>query len=309
MTAEISPVLVTGGGGLIGRAVVVALLASKTPVRILSRSAPRSGHPLVTIVTGDITSARAVRTAMAGCSAVFHCAGEKRESARMESTNIEGTRVVFKLAGESRVSYFCHISSVGVIGATRSGMVDESSSCNPGNFYEQTKFAAEQIVGTGFEGGRAVILRPTNVFGPTTLSGWIDRPFRARARSLLNGREHAHLVYVGDVAAAALHFANSHEPKPVDTFIVSSDEESGNTVLAVQSLLASEVAGAAKPLPWSAPALMPYWWRRLRQGRSNGPYVIYSSRRLRQTGFVFPYGLARGLRDAISHGRRATESA
>ena len=44
-------------------------------------------------------------------------------------------------------------------------IVDECTACFPQNEYEQTKYAAEQILLRQIPAKRLIILRPTNVFG------------------------------------------------------------------------------------------------------------------------------------------------
>jgi nucleoside-diphosphate-sugar epimerase len=249
---------------------------------------------------GDIRSLQDLRTAMRGCDAVFHCAAEKNDAATMRATNVVATRLLFDLACELRVRFFCHFSSVGVVGRTRSRIVDEDAPCNPMNLYEETKLAAEEIVSEGLPGGSVVILRPTNIFGAVTLERWLQRSIRARARLFLKGYENSHLVYVEDVAAAAVHWLQASCQKHVDTFIVSSDEESGNTHCEVQTWLASKVHAAPRPLRISAPLFVPHCARLIRHGNSNFGNVVYSSHKLRQAGFGFPYGLRKGLDDAVS---------
>ena len=66
-------VLVTGGTGYLGRAVVSALAARGHDVVIFARSASRSGLPGAAI-DGDIRDRAAVERAAAGCDAISHAA-------------------------------------------------------------------------------------------------------------------------------------------------------------------------------------------------------------------------------------------
>ena len=66
-------VLVTGGTGYLGRAVVSALAARGHDLVIFARSASRSGLP-GTAVDGDIRDRAAVERAAAGCDAISHSA-------------------------------------------------------------------------------------------------------------------------------------------------------------------------------------------------------------------------------------------
>jgi nucleoside-diphosphate-sugar epimerase len=292
-------ILVTGGTGFFGRSLVNKLVAEGLSVRILSRRADNSGHPKISICRGDLTNLRDLRAAMEGCKVIFHCAAEKTDEECMMAVNVTATKTLFELARDMRIRYFCHLSSVGVIGRTRLTFVDESAGCNPTNQYEATKLAAEKIVGEGLDGGRVVILRPTNIFGKETLLSMLQKSFRARIRNFVKGNECSHFVYVNDVVAAAMYWMEAPSESPVDTFIVSSDEETGNAHRDIQALLASRISTAPRPCKVSAPLFIPYCARLLRHGGTNYGDVIYSSRKINREGFYFPFGLKAGLNDAI----------
>ena len=236
---------------------------------------------------------------MEGCKVIFHCAAEKNDEASMTAVNVMATRTLFELARDMRIQYFCHLSSVGVIGRTRLTFVDESAVCNPTNQYESTKLAAEEIVRHGLEGGRVVILRPTNIFGTETLHSVLQKSFWSRIRNFVKGNECSHFVYVDDVVAAATHWMEAHSESRVDTFIVSSDEEAGSAHRDILALLASRSSASPLPSKVSAPLFVPHFARLLRHGSSNYGDVIYSSRKIRQSGFCFPFGLRAGLQHAI----------
>jgi nucleoside-diphosphate-sugar epimerase len=292
-----STALVTGGTGFIGGALVAELAASGQAVRLLSRR-EAAVPPGVTLVRGDLLSRQDMEAAIAGCDTVFHCAGEKRDAARMRAVNTDATRLLAELAGMRGIRHFCHLSSVGVIGLTAQRVVDESTPCHPMNIYEKTKLAAEQIVAGGIPGARVVIVRPTNVFGAQTLAALSRPSASARLKLSLKARESAHFVYVRDVVAAALYLTRRAEGSGVETCIVSSDEDAGNTHCDIQAVIAAHRPGAPRPLV-ALPSSLPYHLRRLR-GAANRGDIVYSARRLRATGFRFPYGLAAGLRDALA---------
>jgi nucleoside-diphosphate-sugar epimerase len=295
-----SDILVTGGTGFLGRVLVNRLMSAGHTVRILSRTGIRSENPRLRPIRGDLTSTGDLREAMRGVAAVFHCAAERTKIDLMSAVNVTGTKLVFELAAEMRVGYFCHLSSVGVIGKVTRSVVDEDSPCNPMNRYEETKLAAENIVRLGIDSGHVVILRPTNIFGSETLRPLLENSWSARLRLFLRGSEFAHLVYVEDVVAAAVHRMLSPVKTGVETFIVSSDEDGLNTHADVQSSLARLVRGSPRSLGISAPLFIPYWMRRIKHGSTNWGDVIYLSRRLRTAGFEFPFGLQAGLNRAVT---------
>lgn len=292
-------ILVTGGTGFVGRAIVHALVDRGYAVRVLSRRVAAADHPLVSIIHGDITSPSDLERGMRGCAAVFHCAAEKSDASRMPAINVGGTRNTFNAARDARVEFLCHLSSVGTIGRASLPMVDESTPCNPMNGYEATKLAAERIVAEGLPGGRVSILRPTNVFGRETLGSFADSSLWGRVRMLVTGRERAHLVYVKDVAGAAVFLFLGQYSEPVETYIVSSDEEAGNTNREVHAYLRSRLDRVARPPVISVPVSIPYVMRRLRLRAANRGDIVYSAQKLRGAGVEFAYGLRKGLDDAL----------
>ena len=66
--------LVTGGRGVLGRAVVDALRSAGPRVRMLDVREPALRDGLVELVTGSVTDPKTMREAVAGCTAVCHLA-------------------------------------------------------------------------------------------------------------------------------------------------------------------------------------------------------------------------------------------
>ena len=130
----------------------------------------------------------------------------------MYSTNVEGTRKLIKLIANTKASYFCHLSSAGVIGPTSIPYVTEATNCNPRNLYERTKYEAEKLVSNTNLGMNICILRPTNVVSYTTpgiLSSCVHNSWRHKINIYIKGRENAHIVHAKDVASAALFLINN----------------------------------------------------------------------------------------------------
>jgi nucleoside-diphosphate-sugar epimerase len=100
---------------------------------------------------------------------------------------------------------------VGVMGATRSGPVDESGPCHPRNAYEQSKLEAERLAMGWSVQFRIplVALRPTIVFGarsggdPDSFLGLL-RAIKSRRFVYFDRLAIANYVYVEDVVAACL---------------------------------------------------------------------------------------------------------
>lgn len=246
-------VLVTGGGGFIGRNLVESMLAQSQEVVVLARGAyPGLEARGVKLVRGDLTSAAACAMACAGCEVVFHVAALADVGVRLEPfqrTNIDGTRSVLTAARAAGVRRFVLTSSPSVV-FSRQGHegVDERAplvqeTISP---YAYTKARAEEIVlaadGDDF---RTIALRPHIVWGPgdTQLTARVVERARAgRLKLVGDGRARVDTTYIANcvdahvLAERALaagrgrgkaYFISNDEPLEVREFIAGVLEAHG----------------------------------------------------------------------------------
>jgi len=217
--ASTDRILVTGATGFIGQHLVNQLLAEGITVRILTRGSrplPENWSRRVEVALGDLTDSAVVPSATAGCQVVYHLAGETREPLRMQTTNVQGTQYLLSACLKEGVHYVVYLSSVGVMGARRPGPVDETVPCHPQNAYEQSKYAAEQLVvaWSAQTGIPAVALRPTIVFGDgpraaaDSLLAWL-RAIQVGRFLFFDRQAVANYVYVGDLIAACCQAAQA----------------------------------------------------------------------------------------------------
>jgi dihydroflavonol-4-reductase len=190
-------VLVTGGSGFVGAAVVRALLARGYGVRLLLRDPDRAiTAQQVEKVRGDITDRTSVASAVKGCRTVIHCAADYRLSLRpsevegMIAANVGGTLNILTAARDAGVERVVHCSTVGTLWFDRSGTVrtEEDVARSPVRLagpYKRSKWAAERLA-IEF-GGRPEVV----VVQPSTPVGSGDRrptPTGATIRDFLQGR-------------------------------------------------------------------------------------------------------------------------
>jgi len=115
----VNMILVTGGTGFVGRALVRQLVANGQQVRTLIRPSPRTpnlprGVPVEVAVVG-LNDERGLRAALRGVDMVYHLAGAEQQGARgnILETDARGTYNLARAASESRVRRFFYISHLG----------------------------------------------------------------------------------------------------------------------------------------------------------------------------------------------------
>lgn len=135
-------ILVTGGTGTVGSAVVKELLARGEQVRVLTRSEGKALPPGVTGVTGDLMDPAAVRRVFAGADAVFLLNAVSATEAHEGLMAVNGAR----LAGVPKIVYL-------------SVQGPESAPHLP---HFGSKIAVEAAIRAS--GMRYTILRPNNFF-------------------------------------------------------------------------------------------------------------------------------------------------
>src|SRR5205085_4199645 len=107
-------VLVTGGTGYLGRAVVRALAARGHAVVVFARGATRSGLP-GTLVDGDVRDRAALERAAAGCDAMSHSAALvsiwRRRREDFDDVNVGGLRNALAVARSLNIPRVVYTSS------------------------------------------------------------------------------------------------------------------------------------------------------------------------------------------------------
>ncbi|HEX4383083.1 MAG TPA: NAD-dependent epimerase/dehydratase family protein [Myxococcales bacterium] len=167
-------VLVTGGGGFLGRAIVRQLRAQGDEPCILGRGPqPELAAEGVRVFRGDIADYPAVREALAGCEAVIHSAamvGSWGRARCFRRTNVTGTRNVIEACRAQDVRKLVFTSTPSVVHAGEDASGLNESAPYSGTFdahYPRTKAIAERLVlAANDERLSTVALRPHLVFGP-----------------------------------------------------------------------------------------------------------------------------------------------
>jgi nucleoside-diphosphate-sugar epimerase len=262
---KIESVLVIGGDGYIGSALVPNLLAKGYHVRILSLFLYGTdsiqkilGHPRLEILHADFRQVDKVVEAMRDIDAVIHLGaivGDPACALDEDLTidvNVMATRMIAEVAKGHGVNRFIFASTCSVYGASNE-ILDENSVLVPVSLYARSKIACERILVTMADDRFVpVYLR----FG--TIYGLSERPRFDLVVNLLSakavvdheitlvGKEQCRpFVHVDDAAAAVLRTLEA--PRSVvrnEVFNVGSDDQN-RTIEEIGQLIHAEVPMAA----------------------------------------------------------------
>ncbi|WP_376692627.1 NAD-dependent epimerase/dehydratase family protein [Wenzhouxiangella sp. EGI_FJ10409] len=280
-------VLVTGGGGFLGQAIVRQLLERGDAVSTINRSDyPELAELGVTCHRGDIADREAVMAAVDGVDAVVHVAakaGPGLYAPDFVAANVVGTGNVIDACRKLGVRYLVHTSSPSVVHA--GGDIDggDESLPYPDHFpapYPATKAEAERLaLGASGEEMKVCALRPHLIWGPgdnQLLPRLIERNRAGRLKLpapeklidtvYIDNAAEAHVQALDNLvgkgtAAGKAYFISNGEPRPVGEMLSMMLSAAGET----------PKLGRVSPRVAMAAATVVEWlWRALRR-RSDPP--------------------------------------
>jgi len=193
-------VTIFGGSGFVGRHTVRALARAGYRIKVATRHPNRAFflRPLgsvgqIDFVKCDVSDAESVARALTGAHAAVNLTGILFQSGQtFEEVQADGAAHIAKAAADAGIAALVHVSAVGA---------DAESDSD----YAVTKAEGEAAVREAFP--RAVILRPSIIFGPE--DGFFNK-FGQMARFfpalplIGGGKTRFQPVFVGDVAQAIL---------------------------------------------------------------------------------------------------------
>ena len=209
-------VLVTGGAGYVGSALVPRLLEAGHRVRVLdlylygdSVLDRVKDHPGLEQVRGDIRDRALLARVLAGCDAVIHLACISNDPSfeldpRLgRSINYDAFPPLVELARDSGVRRFVYASSSSVYGVKAEPEVTEELPLEPLTDYSRYKALCEELLLAARRPGFAVL-----VLRPATVCGWSPRLRLDLTVNLMTA--HAHCrglieVFGGEQMRPSLH--------------------------------------------------------------------------------------------------------
>ncbi|MGB3181780.1 MAG: NAD-dependent epimerase/dehydratase [Cyclobacteriaceae bacterium] len=221
-------ILITGGAGYIGTALVTELSASNRVEEIivydnlsrpnfnmfLGSSLPEGNK--VRFVMGDLLDTRRLRKEMKGADIVYHLAAKvttpfaNHDPHSFEQINHWGTAELVYAAEDERVDKLIYLSSTSVYGATDEE-VDEHSPTEAKTYYGLSKLRGENHVQRLADKTNTLIVRCGNVYGYNRSMRFdavinrfmFDAHFRKRISINGNGKQTRAFIHI-DKAAATL---------------------------------------------------------------------------------------------------------
>lgn len=280
-------VLVTGGGGFLGRAIIRRLVDRGDHVRSLARNHyPVLEELGVEQIRGDISDSESVATACDNRDIVFHVAAKPPPWGKYDDyyqTNVIGTQNVINSCLSQNISRLVYTSTPSVVfnGNDIEG-VDESMPY-PKKFctyYSETKAIAEQnLVRASSRQLKTIILRPHEIWGPGDNHILPRLVARAnRLKQIGSGKNRIDTIYIDDAADAHILAADKLQENPDlsgKIYFISQGEPvlAWNMVNALLTAAGCQPVKKAVPfrIAWLAGALLEFIYKTCRL--SGEPYI------------------------------------
>ncbi len=229
-------VLVTGGGGFLGKAIVKRLMEKKLNVSSFSRKAYAGLDEMgVRQIKGDLGDIESVTRAVRGMDTVFHVAAKPGIWGKYKDfyhTNVTGTRNILSACRHNQVAGLIYTSSPSVVFDESEMENQDESAPYPSRYlapYPETKAMAEkQVIKAAEQGLPCIILRPHLIWGPEDnhlVPGIIGRA--SRLKKIGRTDDLVDTIYVDNAAHAHILAAIALEKNPGlsgNVYFISQDE-------------------------------------------------------------------------------------
>jgi nucleoside-diphosphate-sugar epimerase len=218
-------ILLTGGSGFIGKAIVAELIDPGSPlkpelIRIFDLDEYHGPmDPRMELVRGDVRNYHQVSEVCRNIDLVIHSAaivdwGIKPEE-EIFSVNVEGTNNIIKACKEQKVKFLVFTSSLDAVFSGKPLVDIDESILYPekhSTSYCTSKYLAEKLVLSGSgDDLKACIIRPSDVYGegdPYHIGSLLEMAKNGFYIRLGNGKSRCQHVYLGNIAYA--HILAAH---------------------------------------------------------------------------------------------------
>jgi len=301
-------VAITGASGFIGKKLVQEHLAMNHEVRVLARNISLFNKEKVRAFQGDLLNAN-LTNFVSGVDVLYHCAGEIKDKSKIMHTNYGGTKRLFRLS-RGNVKKWIQLSSIGVYGQHKTGIIDENCIERPSNIYEESKFLADKFLLNNSKNYDidVCILRPSNIYSHEMSNRSIFDLITAINKSLFFyiGKKipTSHYTHVNDLVRALILCSSS--PKAIGQ-VYNLSYESTFDILISAICNELEIDCKIRHFPeWLARGLSKFnkIWPSFPLTKSRidnlTSIAVYTSNRIeKELGFVFNYSLSKGMPEMI----------
>ncbi|MFC5440847.1 NAD-dependent epimerase/dehydratase family protein [Rhodanobacter ginsenosidimutans] len=303
-------ILVLGASGFIGRNLTRSLAERGIPVIAVSRSGDVPHHALIEQVIGDLREPEQLDLLLQRSRAVVHLATTSTPGTSAArplhevETNLHLTAALLQALHEHPQVDLLYMSSGGSLYAdTTTQPSSESARLQPRSYHGATKLASETFIAAwcSQSGGKATILRPSNVYGPGQPErkgfGVIPAAFGTMLRGETlhvwgDGSAQRDYVYIDDLVELCALVLTNPMPAGVRTFNACS-----GTSVSLNELFGIMESVAGQPLQ-----------RSYEPGRVVDASCIAMDPTLAAQAYGWQHGtsLEAGIRQTWEHFRRAT---
>lgn len=317
-------VLVTGGQGLVGKAVAAGMRERGFVVRVGSRQAPAVADARLEYVrTTDLSGASDWTGALQLVDIVVHCAARVHVMndsaadplAAFRAANTAGTLNLARQCAAAGVKRFVFVSSVKVNGEATQAMraFTETDVPDPQDDYGLSKHEAEVglrelAMASGME---VVIIRPPLVYGPGVKANFaalmqaVQRGVPLPLGAIDNRRSLVALANLVDF----IHVCATHPRAANETFLVSDGDDLSTTQLVRGLAGAAGKPGRLIPVPvWLLQLGGIMANKRATVQRLCGNLQVDISKARERLGWVPPVSVEEGLRRAMKGIERHEET-
>ena len=223
-------ILVTGGAGYVGSALVPKLLGSGYRVTVLDLYLygdhifeKYRAHTGLKEVKGDLRHPEAVKEAVAGCDAVIHLACISNDPSYDlnpdlgRSINYDAFRPLVRASKNSGAKRFIYASSSSVYGIKKEENVTENLALEPLTDYSKYKAMCEDVLQKENEDGFCTVtVRPSTVCGyaprlrlDLTVNILTNHAINNRKITVFGGSQMRPNIHINDMVNAYLHLLNA----------------------------------------------------------------------------------------------------
>lgn len=217
-------VLVTGGSGFVGLALVRRLREDGAEVVAVARSYSAEVERCGAVMKcGDIRDGDFLNKAGQGCDTVFHTAAKAGIWGRWGdyySINVQGTANVIAACRENKTANLVYTSTPSVVFGQKDIAAGDERLPYPAKFlchYAKTKAIAEKmVVGANSDGLRTTALRPHLIWGPgdtNLIPRLLARGRSGKLKQVGKGDNRVDISYVDNVVAAHVLAAKNLDNK------------------------------------------------------------------------------------------------